>query len=121
MQGRFFMKSRQVTFYIDRIDLPRMMTAVEEHVIPRYEDLPHFLGLTVIKADAGTRAEIIVTSFWDDGLEGSEQEASRFIDEIVLATGRNPSRKAFDTLYAQVRDSTGTFRLGPATPVRTAS
>jgi hypothetical protein len=98
---------------VERIQLPRMMAAVQDHVIPRYEFLRHFLGLTVIKADAGTRAEVIVTSFWDDGLEGSEQEASRFIDEIVLATGRNPSRKAFDTL--------GAFRLGPATSVRAAS
>jgi len=115
------MNSRQVTFYVERIQLPRMMAALEDHVIPSFEGLPHFLGLTVIKANAGTRAEVIVTSFWDEGLEGSEQEASRFIDEVVLSTGRNPSRKAFDTLYAQVRDSTGTFRLGPATPVRTAS
>ena len=62
-----------------------------------------------------------MTSFWDDGLEGSEHEASRFVDEIAQATGRNPSRKAFDTLYAQVGDSTGTFRLGPGTPVRIPS
>jgi hypothetical protein len=111
------MKSRQVTFYVERIQLPRMMAAVEDHVIPSFEGLPHFLGLTVIKANAGIRAEVIVTSFWDDELEGSEQEASRFIDEIAQATGRNPSRKEFDTLYAQVRDSRGTFLLSPVTSV----
>jgi hypothetical protein len=115
------MRSRQVTFYVERLEIPRMMAAVEDHVIPRYEVLPHFLGLTVIKADTGTRAEVIVTSFWDDGLEGSEHEASRFVDEIVQATGRNPSRKAFDTLYAQVRDSTGTFLLDPAMQERIPS
>jgi hypothetical protein len=47
--------------------------------------------LTVVKADVGTRTEVIVTSFCDDGLEGSEQEASRFIEEIVRVTGRNSS------------------------------
>jgi hypothetical protein len=111
------MKSRQVCFYVERQELPLVMSAVQGHVIPRYELLPHFLGLTVIKADAGARAEVVVTSFWDDGLEGSELEASRFIDEIVEVTGRNPSRKAYDTLYAHVRDASGAFRPGPAEAV----
>ncbi len=113
------MKSRQVTFYVERLDVPEMMSAVEDRVIPRYAALPHYLGITVIKADTGTRCEVIVTSFWDDGLEGSEQAASEFVREIVAATGRNPSRKAFDTLYAQVRDATGAFRQGPSLPILT--
>jgi hypothetical protein len=108
------MKSRQVCFYIDIVDLPRVMSAIENHVAPRYAVLPHFLGLTAIKANVGKRAEVVVTSFWDDGLGGSEQEASRFITEIVEVTGRNPSRKSYDTLYAQVRDSSGMFRLAGA-------
>lgn len=88
------------------------MRAVRDRVLPNYAALPHFLGLTMIKADAGSRAEIIVNSFWDDGLEGSEAEVSRFFDEITRVTGGNPSRKAFDTLHAQVRDATGDFRTG---------
>jgi len=107
------MKSRQVCIYVEMDELRPLMSAIRGHVIPRYEVLPHFLGLTVIKADMGTRAEVLVTSFWDDGLGGSEDEASRFVDEIVQTTGKNPSRKAFDTLYAQVRDVSGTFRMGP--------
>jgi hypothetical protein len=109
------MKCRQFNFYLDLDELPRLMMAVEDHVVPRYKVLPHFLGLTIIKADVGPRAEVIITSFWEDGLEGSEQDASRFIDEIVRLTGRNPSRKVFDTVYAKVRDSTGAFRVEPAT------
>ena len=111
------MKSRQVSFYVQLHEVAPLMAAVQEHVIPRYEALPHFLGLTVIKCDVRTRAEVIVTSFWDDGLDGSEQEASNFIDEIHEVTGANPSRKAFDTLYAQVRDSAGIFQLWPVIPV----
>jgi hypothetical protein len=108
------MKCRQFNFYVDLNELLLLMTAVEDHVIPRYTVLPHFLGLTVVKADVGLRAELVITSFWEDGLEGSEQDASRFIDEIVRVTGRNPSRKVFDIMYAKVRDSTGAFQLGPA-------
>ncbi len=104
------MKSRQVSFYVEHADLQRTMLAVQGHVIPRFEVLPHFLGLTVIKADGGAQVEVVVTSFWDDGLDGSELEASRFVDEIVRVTGGNPCQRAYDTVYAHVRDSTGTFR-----------
>jgi hypothetical protein len=105
------MKSRQVCFYVDRSGLWEMMDAVEERVIPNFEALPHFLGITVIKADAGTRCEVVVTTYWDEGLEGSEEQSALFVEEIARETGRNPSRKAFDTLYARVRDSAGQLRL----------
>jgi hypothetical protein len=75
--------------------------------------MPHFLGLTVIKIDVDGRSEVLITSFWDDGLTGSEKEASRFISEVADVTGIMPSRKSFDTLYAQVRDVSGMFRCGP--------
>jgi hypothetical protein len=65
------MKCRQFGFYLDISGLPLLMTAVEDHVMPRFEVLPHFLGLTVMKADVGARTEVIVTSFWEDALEGS--------------------------------------------------
>ena len=105
------MKSRQVSFYVDRSGLSEMMDAVEERVIPSFAAVPHFLGITVIKADAGTRCEVVVTTYWDGGLEESEEQSKHFVEEIVRETGRNPSRKAFDTLYAQVRDSAGQYRL----------
>ena len=108
------LKSRQVSFYVDRSSLSAMMDVVEERVIPRFAAIPHFLGITVIKADAGTRCEVVVTTFWDGELEGSEEQSSLFVEEIVRETGRNPSRKAFDTLYARVRDSAGQYRhFGP--------
>lgn len=76
---------------------------------PRFEQLPHFLGLTVLKSDAAGRFEVVATSYWDDGLEGSEREPQRFIDEIIRVIGSNPSRKIYDILYAEVRDSRGTL------------
>ena len=91
-----------------------MMGAIRDHVLPRYEGLPHFQGMTAIEANAGTRAEVVVTSYWDDGLEDSVDAAAEFIEAITEVTGMNPSRRNFDTLYAEVRDSTGTFRPWPS-------
>jgi hypothetical protein len=101
------MKSRVVSFYIDLDTLPPLMAAVEDLVIPRYEAIPHFLGLTLIKRDVQERAEVIVTSFWDDSLDESENQAKRFFDAITQLTGTNPSRRSYDTLYAKLRDPTG--------------
>ncbi len=101
------MKSRQVSFYVEADNLPRVMDTICNEVLPQYSQLPHFLGVTVVKADLGERSEVIATSYWDDGLEGSEETSAKFIEEIVNVTGRNPARKIFDVLYAQVRDSNG--------------
>jgi hypothetical protein len=101
------MKSRMVSFYIDLDTLPPLMAAVEDFVIPRYEAMSHFLGLTLIKRDVLERAEVIVTSFWDDDLDESESQAKRFFDAINQLTGRNPSRRTYDTLYAKLRTPPG--------------
>jgi hypothetical protein len=100
-------KSRQVSFYIKADDIPMVMDTLRTEVIPEFQTLPNFLGLTMIKADLGGRSEVVSTSFWDDGLEDSEQVASHFIDEIFRVTGSNPTRRAFDILYASVRDTNG--------------
>jgi heme-degrading monooxygenase HmoA len=107
------MQSRQICFYAERADVPHVMAAVQSHVSRRYKSLPSFLGMTVIKRDTGRRSEVIVTSFWDDSLGSTDTYASRFIDEIHRLTGTNASQKDFDTLYALVRDTRGTFRSGP--------
>lgn len=101
------MKSRMVQFYVESDELPLVMSTISNEVIPRFEQLPHFLGLTILKSDTTPRSEIMATSYWDDGLEGSAEESQRFVDEIIRVTGHNPSRKVFDILYAQVRDSSG--------------
>ena len=108
------MQSRQVVFYADLAELPQVISVIKDRVVPRYTELAHFLGLTAIRAVIGDRVEVVVTSFWDDGLEGSEQAAAQFLDEIKERTGQIASLKRFETLYAQVRDSTGLFRLGVA-------
>ena len=101
------MKSRQVSFFIDLNSLPSLMTVLMEEVLPGFRELPHFLGFTVLKSDSGTRTEIVGMSYWDDDLEGSEETAQRFVEEVHRLTGASPSRKRFDILYATMRDTVG--------------
>jgi hypothetical protein len=104
------MRCRQTYFYVNKDRLPEVLKVVVDVLVPEYREVPHFLGATLIKADHGNRAEVITTSYWDDGLEGSEEVSLRFVDEIHRISGSNPSRKRFDTLYAELRAEGGTFR-----------
>jgi hypothetical protein len=98
-------KSRQVSFYVEADRLPSVMNTVCTEVTPQFQELPNVLGLTIVKADVDGRSEVVSTSYWDDGLEDSEQVSSQFIDKIVRVTRSNPVRKVFDILYASVRDA----------------
>ena len=89
-----------------------MVTTVRNRVIPSYGRLPHFSGLTAVKRDLEQRSEVIVASSWDDGHEGSEEASARFFKEIVETAGKNPSRMPYDTLYAQVLNSSEVFGVG---------
>jgi predicted secreted protein len=108
------MRSRQVNFFVGEERLSEVMEAVTNDVVPRFRELPHFLGLTVLKGDGVRRAELLATSYWDDGLEDSEAISMEFMDEIYRATGTNPSVKAYDIVFAAVRCSDGTFDLRPS-------
>lgn len=108
------MRSRQLNFFVEEARLSEVMAAVTTDVVPRFRELPHFLGLTVLKATSGNRTEILATSYWDDGLEDSESISREFVDEIYRVTGTNPSRKAYDIVFATVRCSDGTFDQRPS-------
>jgi hypothetical protein len=38
-----------VSFYVEADDLPSVMDTVCSQVIPQFQELPNFLGLTIIK------------------------------------------------------------------------
>ncbi len=99
------MKSRQISFYTDLSDLPKVTRSFSEEVLPAFRQLPHFLGATLLRADAGERTEIVASSFWSDGLAESEETSAKVVNAIFRATGQNPSRRTFDILYACVGET----------------
>jgi hypothetical protein len=108
------MKSRQLTFYAEPAAVESTMATITNDVIPRFADLPHFLGYVVLQAEvspahqeANSRRELTVMSFWSDGLEGSEATSKEFIAEVHRVAGTNPVRKSFDLLKAMWRDIEG--------------
>jgi hypothetical protein len=101
------MKSRSVSFFVDGDLVPEVVRRVQEDVLPRFSQLPHFLGFVALRSELGPRPEILVMSFWDDGLEESEAISENFRDEIAAVTGSSPARQAFDILRVVVRDVNG--------------
>ena len=101
------MKSRQVSFFVEPDLLPGIMSAVADDVLPRFGQLPHFLGFVALQSESGARREIVAMSFWDDELEGSEAVSQDFRDEIQRIAGTNPTRRAYEILRVMVRDAHG--------------
>lgn len=66
-----FMRSRQINFFIKEDLLPEVMESISTNILPRFREMPHFLGLTVLKSASGPLAEIVATSLlgrWPRGL-----------------------------------------------------
>ena len=100
-----------MSFFIDPEVLAASMERVTAEVVPRFLDLPHFRGYLVLESDHGSRRQVRVMSFWDDGLEGSEDASQAFIVAVYEVTGTNPSREVFDILGAMLIDGNGVHRV----------
>ena len=108
------MKCRQLTFFAEPAAVESAMATITNEVIPKFIDIPHFLGYVVLQSDvspghsnSNARRELTVMSFWSDGLEGSDSTAKKFITEVNRVAGTNPVRKTFDLLKGMWRDSAG--------------
>jgi len=101
------MKCRRVSFFIHPEQVNDVTTAIDTEVLPRFLALPHFLGLTALQSEVGSRTEMIVLSLWDDQLEDSESISEAFRDRIQRATGMTPERQAFDIVRMTMKGADG--------------
>lgn len=101
------MKSRCVSFFVDELLIPEVVRRIQDDVLPRFSQLPHFLGFVALQSELGPRPEVVAMSFWDEGLDDSEAISEDFRNEIEAVTGTTPARRAFDILRVMVRDTNG--------------
>lgn len=100
-------KSRVVSFFADADLIPDIVRAIDEDVLPRYQELPHFVSFVALRSETGPRPEVVAISVWRSGLEGSEEISEAFRDEVHRVTGTTPSRRGYDTLRIVAYDADG--------------
>jgi hypothetical protein len=100
-------KCRQVSFYLEPDLVPAALASITDDVLPRFLALPHFRGYVAMQSEDRSRREIVVTSFWDDGLAESEEASLAFVEAVQHAAGTNPARRTFEVLGAVVVDPSG--------------
>jgi hypothetical protein len=101
------MKCRELSFFIDPVLLDASMAKVAADVLPKFLGLPHFRGYVTLESDHGSHRQVRVMSFWDDGLDGSDEASQAFIEAVYDIVGTNPVRETFDVRGALLIDDTG--------------
>ena len=99
------MKGRTVNFFIDPESLPEVLRVIDEDVMPRFRELPHFVGVVVLQSRRGSRVEIAGISLWDGDLEDSEEIAAEFRREVHRVAGTGAARTAYEVIRLELRDS----------------
>ena len=100
-------KSRIVSFFAESDQIPEVVHAIDNEVLPRFNQLPHFLGFVGLQSESGSRPEVVGISLWASDLDTSEAASEEFRDEIHRVTGTTPSRKGYDVLRVMVYDGDG--------------
>lgn len=101
------MKCRKVSFFLDPGQVAASIDSISREVLPDFLALPDFRGYLALQSDHGARTELIVMSFWDEGLDGSEAASTAFTTAVYNAAGTNPTRSTFDVLGALIVDESG--------------
>jgi hypothetical protein len=103
-------KARSVIFFAAEDQIPDVRRLINEEVLPRFSEVPEFLGFVALQSEA-SRPEVIAMSFWNDGLEGSEAISEELRDEIERVTGAALARKEFTIITMTMRGSNGEICL----------
>jgi len=103
-------KARSVVFFAGDEQIPDVKRRIDDEVLPRFSEVPHFLGFVALQSE-GSRPKVVAVSFWDDGLEGSEAISEEFRDEIERVTGAALARKEFTIVRMLMRGSDGAVYL----------
>ncbi len=98
------MMSRTVHFFIDPEAPPEVMRSIDETVLLRYREIPHFRGVVVPQSQRGARVEICGISLWDGDLGDSEDLAAEFRGEVHRMAGTGAARTEYEVIRLELRD-----------------
>lgn len=98
------MKGRTVNFFIEPEALPEVLRTIDEEVLPRYREFPHFVGVVVLQSERGSRVEVAGISFWDGDLEDSEEIAAEFRRDVQRVAGTGAARTVYEVIRLELRD-----------------
>lgn len=98
------MKGRTVNFFIEPDALPEVLRAIDDDVLPRYRELPNFVGVIVLQSQRGTRVEVAGISLWEGELEDSEEIAAEFRREVHRVSGTGAARTVYEVVRLELRD-----------------
>jgi hypothetical protein len=101
------MRGRTVNFFIEPEALPEVLRAIDEDVLPRFRELPHFVGAVVLQSTRGSRIEVAGISLWDGELEDSEEISAEFRREVQRVAGTGAARTEYEVIRLELRDHPG--------------
>jgi hypothetical protein len=103
-EGAPIMRGRTVNFFVDPDALLQVLRSIDEEVLPRFRELPSFVGVVVLQAQRGTRIEVAAISLWDGNLEDSEEISAEFRREVRRVAGTGASRTEYEVIRLELRD-----------------
>jgi hypothetical protein len=98
-----------VVFFAEDEQIPNVRRRIDDEVLPRFSEVPHFLGFVALQSEGSP--QVVAMSFWDDGLEGSEAFSEEFRDEIERVTGAALARREFTIVRMLMRGTDGAVCL----------
>jgi hypothetical protein len=103
------MKGRTINFFIEPEALPEVLRTIDEDVLPRYREFPHFVGVVVLQSTRGSRIEVAGISLWDGELEDSEEIAAELRREVHRVAGTGAARTEYEVIRLELRDGPRDF------------
>ena len=108
------MQARTISFIIDRDHLQEVLAVFDDEFLPRYLEMPNFLGLLLLDS-AESRGEVLGVSVWDHAMSDSDGILSEFRQRLFEIAGCAPTSKSYDVVGLVVSPPGGT---GPVVVVQ---
>jgi hypothetical protein len=91
-------KARTVSFYIDPEFVPQVLETLDNELIPRYQEVPHFVGLVVLEGEAEGRPEFVGISVWDGDRTDCDEVIEVFLRRLFDVAGTAATTRRYNVV-----------------------